>query len=117
MKFVAYAKKVKSSPFKLRTLVDIIRGKDVKFALGWLATCNIQKAEPIKKVVQSAAANAKYQSDISKEDLFIKEIKVDHGPVFKYYRPGAMGRGNVYKRRFSHISVTLQVKEKKSKEV
>lgn len=117
MKFVAYAKKISASPFKLRPLVDVIRGKDVKFALGWLATCNMKKAEPIKKVVESAAANAKNRGDVAKEDLFISEIKVDQGPTFKYYKPGAMGRGNVFRKRFSHISVTVQGRKEKAEEV
>lgn len=118
MKFVAYAKKVSNSPYKLRPLVDVIRGKDVNYALGWLSTYNMKKAIPIKKVIESAAANAKQQGDIDRGDLFISEIKIDQGPTFRYYKPGAMGRGNVYRKRFSHISVSLQAKKvKQAKEV
>ena len=66
---------------------------------------------PLKKVLESAIANAKDRSDIDLSDLRIKEIKVDQGPVFKYFKPGAMGRANVQRKRQSHISVTLIKKE------
>jgi large subunit ribosomal protein L22 len=111
MKFNAIAKFVKTSPTKLRPMADEIRGKSVKYALGWLAAYGATKTVPIKKIIESAAANAKHLHDIEKNDLYVCEIKVDQGPTFKYHKPGAMGRSNVYRKRLSHISVILKNKD------
>lgn len=111
MKFNAVAKFVKYSPYKLRPIVDEIRGKSVKFALGWLAAHGAKKTVPVKKLIESASANAKHLHDIEKNDLYVCEIKVDQGPTFKYFKPGAMGRSNVYRKRLSHISVVLKNKD------
>ncbi len=108
MQFNARALNIRFSPFKLRPLADVIRGKDVNYALSWLATSPLKRANPIAKVVASAAANAKNRQNIEIDQLRIKEIRVDHGPAYRYFKPGAMGRANMYKRRFSHISVTVE---------
>lgn len=108
MQFVAKAQNVRFSPFKLRPLADVVRGKTVNHALNWLATSALKRAVPLKKVVASAAANAKHKSDIAVDQLLIKEIRVDQGPAYRYFKPGAMGRSNIYKKRFSHIQVILE---------
>lgn len=108
MQFNAKAQNVRFSPFKLRPLADVIRGKSVRYALNWLATSSLKRAVPIEKVVASAAANAKHKSSVELDQLMIKEIRVDQGPTQKYFKPGAMGRSNVYKKRFSHVSVILE---------
>jgi large subunit ribosomal protein L22 len=108
MKIRAIARYVRFSPYKLRTLVDEIRDKSVDQAMGVLAVCALKKTVPVRKVLESAVANAKSVHSIEQGHLRIKEIKVDQGPMYKYFRPGAQGRSNVYKRRFSHISVELE---------
>ncbi len=108
MKFNAVAKFVKYSPYKLRPLVDNIRGKSVQFALGWLTTYGAKKSVPVRKLIESASANAKHLHDIEKGELYVHEIKIDQGPTLKYFKPGAMGRSNVYRKRMSHISVILK---------
>lgn len=108
MQFNARARNVRYSPFKLRPLVDMVRGKNAQYALSWLATSSLKRAVPIAKVVASAVANAKNRENVAIEQLHIKEIRVDHGTAYRYYKPGAMGRANEYKRRFSHISVTVE---------
>ena len=108
MQFNAKARYIRFSPYKLRPVADVIRGKNVQFALNWLETAALKKALPLKKVVASAAANAKQLHDVDVNDLQIKEIRVDQGPAYKYFKPGAMGRSNIYKKRFSHISVVLE---------
>ncbi len=110
MQFVAKARYVKYSPYKLRPIVDVIRGKGVGYALNWLATYQTRRTEPIKKVLESAVANAKNVSNVDIRDLAIKEIRVDQGPIFRYYKPGAMGRAMVQRKRQSHISVILEGK-------
>lgn len=107
MQFTAKARYVRFSPYKLRLLTDVIRGKSVVYALSWLSTCALKRAEPIKKMVESAVANAKDLKNINPHSLSIQEIRVDEGPTFRYFKPGAMGRSNKYKRRISHMSVVL----------
>jgi len=108
MQFVAKAKYIHHSPYKLRPLADVVRGKNVKFALDWLTTFPVRKSEPLKKVIASAAANAKNLHDLSSENLAIKEIRIDQGPIMRYFKAGAMGRANIQRKRFSHISVILE---------
>ncbi len=113
MQFTAKARRIGFSPFKLRPLANVVRGKSVEYALRWLSTYAIQRCTPIQKVIESAAANAKNIGNVDRLDLFVKEIRVDQGPSIRYFKPGAMGRANMQKRRFSHISVILESKEKK----
>lgn len=111
MLFIAKAKYIHYSPYKLRPLVDVIRGKNAQYALNWLATYAVQRVGPIEKVLKSAVANAKNMSNVSAESLVIKDFRVDQGPIFKYFKPGAMGRPTVLRKRFSHLNVTLESKE------
>jgi large subunit ribosomal protein L22 len=111
MRFRAIAKYIHYSPYKLRPLVDVIRGKNAQYALNWLSTYSVQKAKPLEKVLKSAVANAKNKSNISAENLIIKDFRVDQGPIFKYFKPGAMGRPTVLRKRFCHLNVTLESKE------
>jgi large subunit ribosomal protein L22 len=112
MQFTAKARYIRFSPYKLRVLTDVIRGKSVLYALNWLSTCALKRAEPIKKMVESAVANAKDLQNIEPEKLSIHEIRVDEGPTYRYFKPGAMGRSNKYKRRQSHMSIVLVSAEK-----
>ena len=107
MIFCAKALYIKFSPFKLRPLVDVIRGKNARDALCWLATHKTRRSVPIRKVLDSAVANARSLHNISAEKLFIEDIRVDHGPTYKYFKPGAQGRANIQKKRSSHIKVQL----------
>lgn len=110
MQFLAKANRVPFSPYKLRPVVDVVRGKDVNYALGWLSTYAVKKAVPVLKLIKSAVANAKSTQSIEVGDLRVKEIKVDEGRTHRYFKPGAMGRAAAQKRRFSHISVVLEQK-------
>jgi len=111
MEFVAKAKFLHYSPYKLRLLVDVIRGKNVSYALNWLSVYEMQRTVPIKKALESAAANAKNLENLELNDLLIKDIRVDQGPMFKYFKPGAMGRANRQTKRLSHISIVLKSKQ------
>jgi large subunit ribosomal protein L22 len=105
--FRAHAKYIRYSPYKLRPIADVIRNKSVVYALNWLNTYRTQRATPIKKALESAVANARQsKSDVSA--LTIKEIRIDQGPIQKYFKPGAMGRAMVQRKRMSHISIILQ---------
>jgi len=108
MRFGAKAKYIRQSPYKLRPLANVLRGKSVDYALSWLATYACKRVSPIKKLIESAAANAKSLNNIEANSLVIKTICVDQGPIFRYFKPGAMGRSNPQRKRFSHISITLE---------
>ncbi len=108
MEFVSLAKYLRFSPTKLRPIADVVRGKPIPFVLGWLSTYATKRVAPIKKVIESAVANAKNKENIELENLRIKEIRVDEGPMSKYFKPGAMGRSNVYRKRTSHVRVILE---------
>jgi large subunit ribosomal protein L22 len=108
MQFTAKAKYIHFSPYKLRPLADVVRGKNVQYALSWLTTCALRRAQPIKKALESAMANAKNLHNINADKLIISQIIVDEGPALHYFKPGAMGRSNGYKKRQSHISIVLK---------
>ena len=84
----------------MRPLVDVIRGKSVQYALDWLATYSAKKALPMQNDRISGGKCIDLRAIRPLLTLFIKEIRVDQGPMFRYYKPGAMGRINIYKKRF-----------------
>lgn len=108
MQFIAKARYVRTSHFKMRPLVDVVRGKNVAYALNWLSTCALKKAVPIQKLIESAVANAKSLQNLDSSELVIKDIRVDQGPMFRYFKPGAMGRANIYRKRLAHLSVIVE---------
>lgn len=110
MQFNAKVKFIRFSPYKLRPLVDVVRGKDVLPALQWLTTYSAKRIRPIKKLIESAVANAQNTKSVMPDQLIIKDIRVDQGPIIRYFKPGAMGRGDVQRKRLSHISVVLEDK-------
>ena len=112
MKFKASARFIRFSPYKLRPLVDVVRGATVDRAINILATFGIKRTLPIMKTIKSAAANAKNLGvQVPENRLFIAEIRVDQGPSVRAYKPGAMGRSEMRKKRFSHINVVVKVCE------
>lgn len=113
MQFGAKAKFIHYSPYKLRPLADVVRGKNVQYALDWLQAHQNKRVVPLKKVIESAAANAKHLQDVNPQDLRIKELRVDQGPMYRYFKPGAMGRSVILRKRFSHVDVILESKIEK----
>ncbi|MBU4270042.1 50S ribosomal protein L22 [Candidatus Dependentiae bacterium] len=111
----ANTKYIRVSPYKLRPVVDVIRGYSVDKALAWLQTNSLRKVMPVRKTLLSAYANGKniLALDVPMDQFFIKEIKVDQGPTVKYFKPGAMGRASIQRRRLSHLQIILEKKEVK----
>jgi large subunit ribosomal protein L22 len=105
----AKSRYIRVSPNKLRPIADVIRGCTVEKALAFLKTHGVARVKPVQKLVESAFANAKnLHSDVASEsDLLVKEIRVDQGPTIKYFKPAAMGRASVQRKRLSHIEVVL----------
>jgi len=107
----AVARFIRISPRKVRLVVDLIRGKDVKEALAILKYTPQRASVPVAKVVKSAAANAEHNYDMDSDNLVVAACYVDQGPTIKRWQPRAMGRADVLRHRTSHITVI--VKEKK----
>lgn len=108
--FVASARYVHYSPYKLRPLANIVRGKDVVYALNWLTTYKTQRAVPVKKLLESAIANAKNKGNVESDMLKVREIRIDGGPIHRYFKPGAQGRASIQRRRLCHIKIVLETK-------
>lgn len=114
----AFLKNYRQSPRKVRLVATLIKGKNVDLALAELDFLAKRAGLPIKKLLLSAVANAK-QGGIERENLFIKELRVDKGIVMKRMMPAAMGSGHKINKRTSHLSLVLAEKVipvKKSKE-
>lgn len=113
MEAKAIARYLRVSPFKARQVADLVRGKDVKEALGILRYTNKKSSPLISKVVKSAIANAEHNYDMDSDELFISEIQVNEGPTLKRMKPRAYGRADVRRHRTSHITVVLREREVK----
>ncbi len=96
----------KTSPTKARQVINLIRGKDVGQALAILQELNKRAARIVENLLKSAIANAEMK-DMDIDNLYIKEIKAEDGPILKRYMPRAYGRATPKKRRYSHIYITL----------
>lgn len=96
----------RQSPRKVRLVANLVRGRKVKEAVAELGFLAKRASEPVKKLIESAVANAKHLS-IPSEDLYIKEIRVDQGVVLKRSMPRARGRAFQILKRSSHILLVL----------
>ncbi|HMS24085.1 MAG TPA: 50S ribosomal protein L22 [Acidimicrobiia bacterium] len=96
------------SPYKVRHVVALIRGKDVEEAQNILLLCERGATEEVGKLLNSAVANAEHNQQIPLEELRVKEAFVDEGPTAKRFRPRARGRGNRILKRSSHITIILE---------
>lgn len=95
---------------KARLVADVVRGKDVSTALKALTYMNKKSALMIKKLIESAVANADYKKTMDLDKLYVKTIYVDKGPVLKRFRPRAQGRAYGVRKQTSHINVVLEEK-------
>lgn len=103
----AVARYVKISPQKAGLIMDEVRGKKVDEALRALSFSPKKGARLLKKLINSAVANAEANKDIDVDTLFIKRLYADQGPVMKRFRPRAMGRATGIRKRTSHLTVIL----------
>src|SRR3989344_4895967 len=101
---------IRIAPRKVRLVADQLRGKSVPTALELLLYINKNAADPLIKLVRSAAASAAHDHKIEKEDLVIKTITVDGGPSLKRFQPRAHGRSTPILKRTSHINLELSVR-------
>jgi len=107
METKAVAKNIRISPQKARLIADQVRGKEVGPAINSLRFMPKKAARIIRKVLESAVANASQNEAIDIDTLYVKTIFVDGGPMLKRIRPRAMGRATKILKRSSHITVVL----------
>lgn len=111
MKVRAQAKYVRESPYKVRRVLDLVRGLTVGEAEVVLRHSNRGAAEPIVKVLRSAVANAEHNHSLDADDLIVAEAFADEGPTLKRFRPAARGRATRIRKRTSHITIVVADKE------
>ncbi len=105
----AFLKNYRQAPRKVRLVASLVQGKNVAEAIAELDFLAKRAGLPIKKLLLSAVSNAK-QMGIEKENLFIKELRVDKGITMKRMMPAAMGSGHRINKRTSHLNLLLAEK-------
>ena len=114
----AIQRTTRQSPYKMRLVIDQIRGKDVNEALGLLKFSKKHAAKQIEKVLNSAVANAEFKSRETSESvdvdmLYIKHAIVNEGPALRRFMPAAQGRATPIRKRTSHVEIILDAREEK----
>ena len=106
----ASALNLRLTPRKARLVIDQVRGKDVKMALGLLRNINRAASEPVTKVIKSAAANAINNFGMDEDKLYIKEIYANDGLKMRRYLPRAKGSASGLVKRCCHITVVVKMR-------
>ena len=107
----AHAKHVRQSPYMVRRVLDLVRGLPVDEARVVLDFTNRKAAPTIKKVLDSAIANAEHNFALDADELFVAEAYADEGPTLKRWRPRARGRATKIRKRTSHITIVVADQE------
>lgn len=103
----AFSNYVRMSPMKIRRVLNQVRGRSYNEALLILKFLPQKSSILILKVLCSAASNARQRFNINESSLFIKEARVDAGPILKRFQPHAQGRGFPIKKYLSHIIIAV----------
>ena len=101
---------VRCTPRKARLVLDLVRGKDVKVALGILKNVNKAASEPVNKTIRSAAANAINNFGMDENSLYISEIYANDGMRIKRFIPRAKGSASGLVKRCCHITVVVKMR-------
>ena len=111
----AIQRTTRQSPYKMRLVIDQVRGMNCNEALALLKFSKKHAAKQIEKVLKSAIANAEQASRNSNESLdldalFVKKAIVNEGPALKRFMPAAMGRATPIRKRTSHVEIVVAEK-------
>lgn len=106
----AIATNVRVTPRKVRLVIDLVRGKDVKVALGILRNVNRAASEPVAKLIGSAVANAVNNFGMDESRLYVASIYANEGMRIKRYLPRAKGSASGLVKRNSHITVVVKMR-------
>lgn len=107
MEAKALARNIRISPQKARLVADLVRGKQAETAINTLRFMPKKGARILRKVIESAVANASQNEAIDVDNLYVKTIHIDGGPMLKRIRPMPQGRAGRILKRSSHITVVL----------
>ena len=111
MEAKAVGRTLKLSTRKARLVADLVRDRRVVDALNILQFTNKKAAPIIKKVVESAIANATNNFGMDADNLYVSQIYIDEGPMMKRVSPRAMGRADIVKKQTSHVTVVVSEKK------
>ena len=103
----AIAKYIRMSPYKVRRVLDQIRGRQYREALIILEFMPYKACEPVLKALRSAVANAEHNAGVDPATLVVSKAFADGGPVLKRYRPRAQGRAYQIRKPTCHITVAV----------
>jgi large subunit ribosomal protein L22 len=112
MQFRTTQKFIRTTPRKLREVALLVRKMTPEEAIEKLPHVRKKAAEPILKSLKTAVANAK-QGGVNVQDLILKEIQINEGPVYKRWRAGGRGMVKPYQKKTSHIRIVVEKKEEK----
>jgi large subunit ribosomal protein L22 len=104
----ARATYVRVTPMKARRVIDLIRHQPTDKALAILRFAPQAAAEDVRKVLESAIANASHNHNLDAETLIVSRAVVDEGPTLKRFRPRAQGRAYRIRKRTSHITIEVE---------
>ena len=107
----AVARFARISPRKARRVIDMIRGLPVDEALTLLRFAPQAASETVRKLLESAIANAESGEGLERDSLVVTKAKVDEGPTLRRFRPRAQGRAYRINKRTSHITVVVQPRD------
>ena len=112
----ATQRSTRQSPYKMRLVIDEIRGKGVNEALAYLAFSKKHAAKQIAKTLRSAVANAEQAArsaneSIDVDTLYVKHAIINEGPKLKRFTPAAMGRATPIQKRTSHVDIVVASRE------
>jgi len=114
----AIQRTARQSPYKMRLVIDQIRGKDVNEALALLRFSKKHAAKQIEKVLRSAVANAEHRAREANESvdvdaMYVKHAVINEGPKLKRFMPAAMGRATPIQKRTSHVEIVVAEREER----
>lgn len=103
-------KNLRQSARKVRMVADLIRGKDLEWALNALHFSKKKASVQVEKTLRSAVSNLLNTDEgghLEPEDLYIRTIFVNEGPTARRFRPRAMGRATIIRKRSSHLTIVV----------
>ena len=103
----AMTKNARISPYKVRQVLELIRGKSAAQAAVILKFSDKRAAGIILKVLNSAMANAEHNYGMDLDKLYVYAALANQGPMMKRFRPVSMGRAHPYVHKLSHVTITL----------
>lgn len=110
----ALLKNYRQSPRKIRLVANVIKGKSISAAETELMFLVKRASDPMLKLLKSAIANAKQNNNVSPDNLYVLDVRVDKGIVLKRFRPRARGSASRINKRTSHVILTLAERGEKA---